>query len=352
MPYPAGVSDIHLTPGVPPMFRTSGNLTPVPGFDRLTPADTDAAARHLLSPQLMERLEQAGTVDASRFIGADDVRARINAYRQRGSYAIAIRVNSMHLKSFRELGLPPIVEDFCRMPRGLILVTGTTGVGKTTTMVSMIDWMNHNLNRLIVTIEDPIEYMFRHDQCIINQRQVGSDAPTFAEALRNVLRQDPDVIVVGEMRDLESISTALTAAETGHLVISSLHTLGATKTIDRIIDVFPPNQQQQIRVQLSMVLQGIISQQLIPRIDQTGRVLTAEVMTATSAVRNLIRTDKTHQLQNVIITSSKLGMQSMDESIFNYYANGVISESNAMTYSTDPDYMQKLISAHKGWPTI
>jgi pilus retraction protein PilT len=343
-----GVSDIHLTPGIHPTIRENGVLCELTEFPVLTPFETDEAARFLLTETQYARFESQGETDISRFFGDTNIRARINVFKQRGSVAIAIRLNNMRVKSMSELGLPEAyLTNLCKLTRGLILVTGPTGVGKTTTIASMVDWMNRNRSGHIITIEDPIEFIYKHDKCIINQRQVGTDSQSFSSALKSVLRQDPDVIVVGEMRDLESISAALTAAETGHLVISSLHTVGAVKTVDRIIDVFPSVQQQQIRIQLSMVLQAIISQQLIPRADGKGRVLATEIISAVPAARNMIRTEKTHQLQNVIVTNSKDGMRTLDASLLELYRGGTITETNTLAYGMDQEYLSREIAAVK-----
>ncbi len=342
--YPEGVSDIHLTPGRKPTVRDNGVLCELEEYPTLTPGDTEAAVRWLLSEQQLNKLEETGEIDLSRYFECSDTLARINAYRQRGNYAAAVRINHMRIKTMRELSLPEdVLTSKCMLTRGLILVTGPTGVGKSTTMAAMIDWINRHRKGHIVTIEDPIEFFYKHDKCMINQRQIGSDSQTFASALRSVLRQDPDVIVVGEMRDYESIAATLTAAETGHLVISSLHTTGAANTIERIIDVFPPEQQQQVRVQLSSVLQCIVSQQLIPRVDGSGRVLAAEVLLTNPSVRNLILQEKTNQLQNVIFTHSKDGMQSLDANLINLLRRGIISAQSALTYCVDPDYMMREI---------
>jgi twitching motility protein PilT len=248
------------------------------------------------------------------------------------------------IKDFKALGLPPVLEDLCSLNRGLILITGPTGAGKTTTLAAMVDWINSNRDCHIVTLEDPIEYVHEHKRSIVNQREIGYDSLSYANALRAVLRQDPDVILIGEMRDLDSISIALTAAETGHLVLSTLHTIGASKTIDRIIDVFPPFQQQQIRTQLSMVLQAVISQQLIPTVDGRDRALATEIMITTPAIKNLIRDNKIHQISNVIQTSGKLFMKSMDASLLDLVRENRISIENALAYASDPEYMKRMLS--------
>ncbi len=337
------VSDLHLTPGVQPVIRENGQLKKLTDYPVLTYKDTEEAVHFLLSEAQLEKVEQNGDVDIARFFG-DDTRARINVFKQRGTYSIAMRLNNMNIKSIEELGLPASIGEICKLNRGLILVTGPTGSGKSTTMAALVDRINKTQSAHIITIEDPIEFTFRHDKSIIVQRQIEIDTPSFAAGLKSVLRQDPDIIVVGEMRDLESIATVLTAAETGHLVISSIHTTGAAKTIDRIIDVFPPNQQQQIRIQLSTVLQCIISQHLIPRADGKGRVLTSEIMYNIPAAQNLIRSEKTFQLQNILLTNARLGMQSMDKSITDYLRSGLISADDALIYSADKDSMTKTIN--------
>ena len=343
MVFPPSVSDIHLAPGIQPVVRENGELRELDGFPKLTWEDTEACVKFLLNEAQLEKLERNGDVDAARFFG-QDTRARINAFKQRGTYSVAIRVNSMNIKSIEELGLPQNVADVCKLNRGLILVTGPTGSGKSTTMAAMVDRINKTRREHIITIEDPIEFNFRHNKSVVVQRQLEIDTPSFAAGLKSVLRQDPDVIVVGEMRDLESIATVLTAAETGHLVISSLHTSGAAKTIDRVIDVFPPSQQQQIRIQLSTVLQCVISQHLIPRVDKKGRVLAFEIMYNVPAAQNLIRSEKTHQLQSVMMTGAKMGMQTMDKSITDHLRAGVISAEDAIMYALDKEVMQKTIN--------
>ena len=256
---------------------------------------------------------------------------------------MALRVVALSVPSMETLKLPSILKDLAMKQRGLILVTGPTGSGKSTTLASMIDYMNHERNDHIMTIEDPIEYLHKHDRSIINQREIGNDSHSFANALRAALRQDPDVILVGEMRDLETISTAITAAETGHLVLSTLHTIGAAKTIDRIIDVFPPHQQQQIRIQLASVLEAVVSQQILPKADGTGRVVAFEIMVANSAIRNLIREGKTHQMQTVIQTGANQGMMTMDASLIDLYKKRLIDQPTLKKYAVDLDMVLKQI---------
>lgn len=334
-------SDLHITVGVPPIVRVNGSLMKL-GDTPLRPEDTEAMVKEILSDSQFKRFIEKGELDTS-ISSPGKGRYRINVYQQRGSYCIAIRVVMVKIPSPEELGLPPVINDINRKQRGLILVTGPTGSGKSTTLASMINVINNERTCHILTLEDPIEYLHKHNKSIINQREVGDDTQSFANGLRAALRQDPDVILVGEMRDLETISIAITAAETGHLVLSTLHTLGAAKTIDRIIDVFPPYQQQQIRIQLASVLEGIISQQLIPRADEIGRFAAFEVMTATNAIKNLIREGKTHQIQTSIQTGSKFGMQTMDQNLVDLYNKGIIDRANVLNYALDLDYMKRLL---------
>ncbi|MFY9613041.1 MAG: PilT/PilU family type 4a pilus ATPase, partial [Tissierellaceae bacterium] len=268
---------------------------------------------------------------------------RINAFKQRGSYGMVLRIIPLVIPSMEALGLPKVVEELARLRRGMVLVTGPTGSGKSTTLATMVNQINHERNCHVLTLEDPIEYLHKHQEALVTQREVGSDTGSFANALRAALRQDPDVILVGEMRDLETISIALTAAETGHLVFSTLHTSGAAKTIDRIIDVFPPHQQHQVRVQLSSVIQGIISQQLLPKADGVGRVAAFEVMIATPAIRNLIREDKIHQIDTSIQTGASHKMQTMDNSLIELYRRGDITREVLMTNCIDLQYVKKIV---------
>lgn len=334
-------SDLHITVAVPPIMRINGSLQQLEG-ESLTQEDTRNLVGQILDSQQLQQLEDRGELDCS-FSSPGVGRFRVNVFKQRGSYGMAIRAVFLSIPSMEELGIPNAARELAEKPRGLVLVTGPTGSGKSTTLSAMIDYINHNRSCHIITLEDPIEYIHRHNKSIINQREIGHDSHSFANALRASLRQDPDVILVGEMRDLETIATAITAAETGHLVLSTLHTLGAAKTIDRIIDVFPPHQQQQIKVQLSSVLQGIISQQLLPTKDASGRIAAFEVMTATPGVRNLIREGKTHQIQNTIQTGSKFGMQSMDSYLVELYKRGKISHDTLMTQSVDLEVVKRII---------
>ncbi len=287
-------------------------------------------------------MNDKGEIDFS-YSAPKQGRFRVNAYIQRGSYGLALRIIPLEIPSMQKLGLPPVISDLTRLARGLVLVTGPTGSGKSTTLATMIDQINRERKKHILTLEDPIEYLHKHNKSIVNQREIGTDSKSFSSALRGALRQDPDVILVGEMRDLDTISIAITAAETGHLVLSTLHTLGSAKTIDRIIDVFPPYQQQQIRVQLASVLQAVISQQLLPKADGNGRVAAMEVMIVTPAIRNLIREDKVHQIGTAIQTGSKYRMQTMDNSLTELYRRGQISKDIALSQAINTEDIKKYI---------
>lgn len=335
-------SDVHIAVGVPPTFRVNGKLIHLTDMDKLMPKDTQEIAFELLSDRQIEKLKEDGEVDFSYAI-AGIGRFRINAYTQRGSYSIAIRPIPLEIPSHEELGLPDTIRTLAGKQRGLILVTGPTGSGKSTTLATMIDYINEHRKCHVLTLEDPIEYMHRHKSSIVNQREIGNDTRSYATALRAALRQDPDVILIGEMRDLETIAIAVTAAETGHLVLATLHTIGAVSTIDRIIDVFPSNQQQQIRVQLASVLQGVVSQQLVRRADGSGRIGAFEIMICNQAVQNLIREGKSHQLMSSIQTGKKVGMMSMDGSLVDLYKKELITYEEAITYATDRDFIKRLL---------
>ncbi len=337
----ARASDVHITVASPIMVRVNGKLVQLTQH-KLMPEDTKTLIQDMMTIDQIARFEDAGELDFS-YSNPGLGRFRVNVFKQRGTYSMALRVVSLEVPSMEALTLPPIIKELTTKQRGLILVTGPTGSGKSTTLASMIDYMNNNKHDHIITIEDPIEYLHKHKNSIVNQREIGQDSNSFAAALRAGLRQDPDVILVGEMRDLETISTAITAAETGHLVLSTLHTVGAAKTIDRIIDVFPPHQQQQIRVQLASVLEAVVSQQLMPKADGSGRAIALEVMVATPAVRNLIREGKTHQMQTVIQTGSHLGMQSMDASLLDLYRKRVIDQATLKKYAVDVEQVMKQI---------
>lgn len=336
-------SDLHITTGIPPLVRINGDLKRM-ATDPLKPPDTLDLVMQLLTDEQMQLLDKNGEIDFS-FSKPGLGRFRLNAYRQRGTYSIAIRVLAVKIPAMEDLGLPPITRELAMKHRGLILVTGPTGSGKSTTLASMIDYINKNRSSHIMTLEDPIEYLHRHDMSMVNQREIGADSQSFGTALRAALRQDPDVVLVGEMRDLETISIAITAAETGHLVLSTLHTIGAVKTIDRIIDVFPTHQQQQVRIQLSTVLEGVISQQLIPRMDGGGRVVAFETMVATPAIRNLIREGKTHQIQSLIQIGNKFGMRTMDTTLSELNLRGLISDEETLNRCVDREAMERLLGA-------
>ncbi|MGN0413511.1 MAG: type IV pilus twitching motility protein PilT [Lachnospiraceae bacterium] len=333
----AGASDVHLTVGIPPKMRVNGKLIAM-NYPRMAPADTLQAVLEIMNETQREKFEERGEYDMS-FSIPELGRFRVNAFKQRGTVALALRLVGTRVPDVKELGIPESVVDLYTRKRGLILVTGPTGSGKSTTLAALIDTINKNREAHVITLEDPIEYLHRHDKSMVNQREIGLDTESYANALRAALREDPDVILVGEMRDFETISVAITAAETGHLVLSTLHTLGAASTVDRIIDVFPPHQQQQIRVQFANVLEAVISQQLIPRADGQGRVAAFEVLHANYAVRNMIRESKSHQLISVMQTNRKQGMITMDEAILQLYTDGVIGKEMAIQFASEPDTM-------------
>jgi len=332
-------SDLHITVGISPKCRVNGDLVDM-GYEALTPEDTEAIIMPIIPKRLLETLNTNGEVDFSYAIH-DVGRYRVNVFRQRGSYALVIRIINTIIPKPEVLGLPPAVVELTKKKRGLVLVTGPTGSGKSTTLASLIDIINTYYNGHIITLEDPIEYLHKHKKSIVNQREIGTDSQSFANALRVVLREDPDVILVGEMRDFETIEVAITAAETGHLVFSTLHTIGAVSTVDRIIDVFPPHQQQQIRVQLSSVLEGVVSQQLIPTADGNGRAAAFEVMLPNPAIRSLIREGKNHQIASFIQTNKKMGMQTMDDAIYELYLKGSIAKDQALAFSQDIQTMER-----------
>lgn len=337
----AGASDVHITVGVPPKMRVNGHLITM-DFPRMMPPDTQALLTEIMNEKQLAMFEEKGEHDMS-FSIPNLGRYRVNAYKQRGSVAIALRLVGTKVPAPEELGVPSSVIDLYQRKRGLVLVTGPTGSGKSTTLAAIIDKINNNRECHVITLEDPIEYLHQHKMSMVNQREIGLDSQSYAHALRAALREDPDVILVGEMRDFETISVAITAAETGHLVLSTLHTIGAASTVDRVIDVFPPHQQQQIRVQLANVLEAVISQQLIPKADGRGRVAAFEVLHANHAVRNLIREGKSHQLMSVMQTNRKAGMIAMDEAIQQLYYNGSIDREMAIQFAQDPDGMEHKI---------
>jgi twitching motility protein PilT len=320
-----GASDIHLTVSRPPIVRIHGKLQIMEEYEPLTPDDTFQLGNELMANEKNRNMiGENGHADFSSTL-PELGRVRVNIYLQRGSYAIAIRIIPMKIPDIGELGLPPVAQEILYKGNGLILVTGSTGSGKSTTLAAMINLLNKTVNGNVITLEDPIEYLHRHGTCIVNQREVGTDCPDFAQGLRAALRQDPDIILVGEMRDLETIATTMTAAETGHLVMATLHASNAIQTVERIIDVFPPHQQAQIRIQLANTILGIFSQQLVPKADESGRVLASEVLVANPAVRNLIRENKAHQLQTVMQTGASQGMITMEKSLAAFADRGIIT---------------------------
>lgn len=325
--YEHRASDIHITVNSPVMFRINGEMKSV-GGGMLNPYDTMELAKQLMSAEQYEVFAEKGDLDFS--YGISDVsRYRINAYKQRGNATLTIRLIPQNIPAMEQLGLPAIAQEFANKPQGLVLVTGPTGSGKSTTLAAIIDYINRSRSEHIITLEDPIEFVHEHKKCIVNQREIGIDTASFATGLRAALRQDPDVILVGEMRDLETISTAITAAETGHLVFGTLHTSDAPHTIDRIIDVFPPESQQQIRVQLAAVLLGVMAQRLLPTADGRGRVAAMEVLVNTPAVANLIRSEKVHQIRSVMQTGSTQGMQTLEMSLRELLQRGTITVDEA-----------------------
>lgn len=333
-------SDLHLTEGLPPTLRIDGMLEPT-SYPVLAREDAKKIIYSILNDEQKVRFETELELDFSIYI-PEISRFRVNVHMQRSNVEAAFRVIPVKIKTIEELGLPHAIAELARKPNGLVLVTGPTGVGKTTTLAAMVDLINNERRALIVSIEDPIEYIHKHKKSIVKQREVGSDTRSFANALKHALRQDPNVILVGEMRDLETISTAVTAAETGHLVLSTLHTPDAPQTIDRLIDIFPPHQQGQIKVQLSGCLQGVICQQLLPRKEGRGRVPACEIMLGTSAVRSLIREHKTEQLLTAIQTGGKYGMMTMDKAIKNLWREGIIDFEIARSKIKDIGEFERL----------
>ena len=328
-----GASDLHLNPGRPPVLRINGRLVPL-ATDVLTDAATRELCRQFTADTHWAELEERGTTDFGLAHRSGN-RFRVDVMRQRGRLSAVLRLIPSRLLGFEEIGLPEACKDVLTRPRGLVLVTGPTGSGKTTTLASMIDWINTNLDRHIVTIEDPVEYYHSHKKGLVTQREIGADVPDFPEAMRRVLRQDPDVILLGEMRDLPTISAAITAAETGHLVFGTLHTTGSARTVDRIIDAFPANQQEQIRAQLSVSIVAVISQVLLPRKDGSGRVAAFEVMLMNAAIANLIRKNETNKIQSTIQTSRRHGMVTLDDFLHDLVQRDVISRETALGAAQD-----------------
>ncbi|MCK8816856.1 type IV pilus twitching motility protein PilT [Natroniella sulfidigena] len=335
-----GASDLHLTVGIEPRYRINGELRSSKN-SKLTAEEAERMIKKMMNPEEEKEFLEQGEVDFAYHL--EDYRFRVNAFQQRGHAAAVLRTIPNRILSFKELGLPQQLRELAFKPRGMFLVTGPTGSGKSTTLAAMIDLINQEADKHIITLEDPIEYVHQHQQSIVNQRAVGKDTQNFANGLRAALRQDPDVILVGEMRDLETISTAITAAETGHLVFATLHTNSASETIERVIDVFPPHQQTQIRTQLSLTLEGVLSQQLLPTVDRMNRVAATELLLVNSAVRNLIREGKTHQLDSIMQTGGDKGMHSMDYSLRDLYLEGEISRETAFDKANNVEVLQKLI---------
>ena len=343
-----GASDLHIRVGVPPVIRIHGVLHRVEG-PPVTPEDAEELVRSITSEENIQQIRERGTVDFG-FAFGEVARFRVSAFKERGNFAIVARQIPNKLMTLEEIGLPPSVRELLYKPRGLILVTGPTGSGKSTTLASMINVINEEREEVhIVTIEDPIEFYHKHKKAIVTQREIGVDVPSFPEALRRVLRQDPDVILVGELRDLETMAAAITAAETGHLVFGTLHTTGAAKTIDRLVQAFPTNEQEQIRIQLSTVLQAVISQLLVPRCDKPGRVAVFEVMINTPSIAALIRDNKTFRIQSDIQTGAKYGMVTLDSCLLEKYQQGIISQEEVITKAQDPTtVLQKLQELEAG----
>ena len=333
-----GASDLHVTAGSQPAIRVSGRLERLEDLTRLTREDTQRLLYGILSTEQQKHLEINRQIDISHSIPGL-ARFRVNVYFQRESLGGAFRLIPAELKSLEDLGMPPVLHEFATKPRGLVLVTGPTGSGKSTTLASIIDEINRTRSDHIITIEDPIEFLHRHKGCIVNQREIGPDAVSFADALRGALRQDPDVILLGEMRDLETIATALTAAETGHLVFATLHTQDAPSTVDRLIDVFPAAQQEQIRVQIAATLQGVITQTLLLRADGNGRAAACEILVPDDAVRNLIRQSKVEQIYSVMQTNTQRGMQTMEQALAELVMRGLISQGTALSRSSRPEQL-------------
>ena len=345
-----GASDLHITTGSPPRIRVDGKLIPL-DHPQLAPAETKALCYSVLTDAQKHKFEESNELDLS--FGVKGLsRFRGNVFMQRGAVAGAFRTIPFQIKTFQELGLPEIVNDLVKKPRGLILVTGPTGSGKSTTLATMVDRINSERPDHIVTVEDPIEYIHNHKKSLINQREVNADTSSFKSALKYVLRQDPDVVLIGEMRALETIEAALTVSETGHLTLATLHTNSAVQTITRVIDVFPPHQQEQIRTQLSFVLEGILAQQLIAKKSGQGRVLAMELLIPNPAIRNLIREDKVHQIYSMMQTGqARFGMQTMNQSLFDLYTRGLLSYEDTIGRSSVPDELIPMLQRVSGTAT-
>lgn len=339
-----GASDLHLHCERPPVLRLHGKMRQLE-TKVLEPEDTLALMKSITPDRNQQELQEEGTTDFG-FAFGDSARFRVSAYHQKGKVSVVLRLIPTELLTFDQIGLPTVARALCRRPRGIFLVTGPTGSGKTTTLATMIDYVNTELDRHIVTVEDPIEYYHTHKKCVMSQREVGSDVPSFSEALRRVLRQDPDVILVGEMRDLETMESAIASAETGHLVFSTVHTTGAQGTVNRIIDAFPVNQQEQIRVQLSTNLIAILSQVLLPRLGVSGRVAAYEFLVVTPAISNLIRENKTYRIDSSIQTGKKFGMQLLDEHLWDLYSSGTIGAQDMLDSARHPAELKIKLDEH------
>ncbi len=339
-----GASDLHITTGTPPQIRIRGSLYPL-DMPPLSAQDTKQLCYSILTEAQKHRFEEDMEVDLSFGIKGL-ARFRVNMFVQRGAVAGVFRMIPYEIMSIESLGLPPVVGTLTHLPRGLVLVTGPTGAGKSTTLAALLDKINKERHGHIVTIEDPIEFVHKHQGCIVNQREIGSDTKGFASALKYILRQDPDVVFIGEMRDLETMQAALTTAETGHLVFATLHTNSAVQTVNRVIDAFPSHQQSQVRAQLAFVLEAVIAQQLIPKLDGSGRALAVEFMISTPAIRNLIREDKIHQIYSQMqVGQSKHGMQTMNQALLNLFLRKQISLDDALGWSSDPEELRQMISS-------
>jgi twitching motility protein PilT len=337
-----GASDLHVSVGSPPALRVRGHIYRLDGFEPLTADDTRTLLYQILSSEQQKHFELNRQLDFAYSIPGL-ARFRVNIYFQRGSIVAAFRLIPQEVKTLEELALPSVLKELAQKPRGIVLVTGPTGSGKSTTLAAMIDEVNRTRAEHILTIEDPIEFVHRHKRCIVNQREIGPDAKSFGEALKGALRQDPDVILVGEMRDLETISTALTAAETGHLVFATLHTQSAPSTIDRIIDVFPSEQQEQVRIMIAGSLQGVVTQTLLPTADGNGRVAALEILLPDDAVRNLIRQGKVEQIYSVMQTNTGRGMQTMEQSLADLAMRRVVKLEDALSRSSRPDQLTGIL---------